>query len=164
MACLAEEVGLDSTAPSSPATSPLLLLTLRGALPQAGPKLAPLASHQLHIPFGQEDLIRDVPQLRDRGSRTRKPKIPIRCWLCLRLVKPMSAVNRSLWDSWFCWKKTYKVCKYMLGTSATRPTNNTACIILPLHLPNTLSHCTRNFKSSSSEAQRYPPLHQFLSY
>lgn len=70
MACLAEGVGLDSTAPSSPATSPLLLLTLRGALPQAGPEVAPLASHRLHIPFGQEDLIRDVPQ----SSETEAPE------------------------------------------------------------------------------------------
>lgn len=44
----------------------------------------------------------------------------------------------------------------MLCTSATRPTSNTACIILPLHLPNIVSHYIKNFKRSSLEAQDNP--------
>lgn len=35
--------------------------------------------HQLHSPFGQEDLLRNVQQLRDRCSRTRTQMIPTRC-------------------------------------------------------------------------------------
>lgn len=77
---LTEEAGLyGSPAPSSLYTSLLVLLPPELPSLQAGPLVVSLTSHQLHSPFGQEDLLRNVQQLRDRCSRTRKPTIPIRC-------------------------------------------------------------------------------------
>lgn len=49
----------------------------------------------------------------------------------------------------------------MLCTSATRPTNNTAYINLPLHLHNTVSYRTRNFKRTSLEAKDTPHYSNF---
>lgn len=153
MVCLIEEAGLyGSTASGSPATSLRALLPPELPSLQAGPLVGPLTLHQLHSPFGQEDLLRNVLQLRDRCSRTRKPMIPTGCWQCLWLSACHAlAANCCLWDGWFCWEKPYWVYKYMLCTSVTRPADNTASIILPLHLPNIVCHCTRNFKRSSLE-------------